>query len=132
MKKQYISYTVLTIVFITLIIAFILYSSPKTFLEDVNADDVASISVFCGSSGKRFTVSNTDEIKYIVGNIKGTPMKRDHISTGYDGFSFRLTFKDPNGNTIDSFIINSDTTVRDDPFFWRSDGGLCFDFLQDL
>ena len=132
MKKQYILYTVLSIVFITLIVAFILYSFPKTFLEDVTADDVASISVFCGSSGKCFTVSNTDEIEYIVGNIQHTPMKRAHISTGYDGFSFQLTFKDSNGNTIDSFMINNDTTVRDDPFFWRSDGGLCFAYLQEL
>ena len=132
MKKKIISYAIIAIVLLALIIVCVWYYSPKTFLKGVNAEDIASISVFNGSTGGRFTVENVGDIRYIVENLQSTPMKRDNISSNYDGFHFKLTFKDANGSVIDSFIINSDTTVRDDPFFYRSDGGLCFAYLQEL
>ena len=73
-----------------------------------------------------------EEIKYIVENIQGIEMKRDNISSNYDGFSFSLSFKDTDGKTIDSFIVNSADTIRDDPFFYRCEGGLCFEYLKSL
>lgn len=59
-------------------------------------------------------------------------MKRDSISVGYSGYSFRVQFMDQNGKVIDSFIINSSNTIRDDPFFYRCDGGLCYDYIKEL
>ena len=41
-------------------------------------------------------------------------------------------YVDENGNEIESFIINSPNTIRKDPFFYRCDGDLCFDFLKEL
>ncbi len=132
MKRKTIVYAIAAIVLVALIIAFVWYFSPKTFLKDIGTGDVASISIFCGSTGKRFTVSDADEIKYIVENIQGANMKRGRISSFYDGFGFSLTFQNASGEAIDYFIINSDTTIRDDPFFYRCDGGLCFAYLQEL
>ena len=31
---------------------------------------------------------------------------------------------------IPVFILNSDNTICKDPFFYRCDGGLCFDYLK--
>lgn len=132
MKKKYILYGIAAVVVIAVIIVCIWYFSPKTFLKNVDASDVSAISVFNGSTGKSFTIENTDEIKYIVENIQSIEMKRDNISSNYDGFSFSLTFKDADGKTLDSFIVNSDDTIRDDPFFYRCDGGLCFEYLKSL
>ena len=98
MKKKYILYGIAAVVVIAVIIVCIWYFSPKTFLKNVDASDVSSISVFNGSTGKSFTIENTDEIKYIVENIHSIEMKRDNISSNYDGFSFSLTFKDADGS----------------------------------
>ena len=132
MKKKYILYGAIALFVIAAIAICIWYFSPRTFLKNTNANDVTSISVFNGSTGKSFVIENTDEIRYIVENIQVVEMKRDNISTNYDGFSFSLTLKNVDGKTIDSFIVNSDDTIRDDPFFYRCDGGLCFEYLKSL
>jgi hypothetical protein len=59
-------------------------------------------------------------------------MTREKVSVGYTGYSFRMNFYDNSGKEIDSFIINSTTTIRDDPFFYRCNGDLCFDYLKEL
>ena len=59
-------------------------------------------------------------------------MKRGNISSNYNGFSYVMTFNGTDGKIIDSFIINSEDTIRDDPFFYRCNGGLCFDYLKSL
>lgn len=132
MKKKYILYVVAAVVLIVVSVVCLWYFYPKTFLKNVDAGDVSAISVFNGSIGKSFTIENADEIKYIVENVQGIEMKRDNISSNYDGFSFSLTFKDADGKTIDSFIVNSNDTIRDDPFFYRCDGELCFEYLKSL
>lgn len=132
MKKRLILYVISAFLLILAITACIWYFSPKTFLKNVDASDVSKISVFNGSSGKSFTIENADEIKYIVENIQGIKMKRGKISSNYDGFCFSLAFKDENGEMIDSFIINSADTIRDDPYFYTCDGKLCFDYLKSL
>ena len=33
-------------------------------------------------------------------------------------------------NIIPVFILNSDNIIRKDPFYYRCDGGLCFDYLK--
>lgn len=132
MKKKYILCGAIALFVIATIAICIWYFSPKTFLKNTNANDVTSISVFNGSTGKSFVIENTDEIRYIVENVQSVEMKRDNISSNYNGFGFLLTLKNVDGKTIDSFIVNSDDTIRDDPFFYRCDGGLCYDFLKSL
>ncbi len=96
-------------------------------------NEIASISVFNGSTGRRMTLEDAGEISFIINNIQTVKMKRGKISSNYDGYSFSLTFKDANGNAIDSFIINSKTVIHDDPFFYESENGeLCLAFLQEL
>jgi hypothetical protein len=43
-----------------------------------------------------------------------------------------MNFYDNSGKEIDSFIINSTTTIRDAPFFYQCKGDLCFDYLNEL
>ena len=105
MKKKYILYGAIALFVIAAIAICIWYFSPKTFLKNTNANDVTSISVFNGSTGKSFVIENTDEIRYIVENVQSVEMKRDNISSNYNGFSFSLTLKNVDGKTIDSFIV---------------------------
>lgn len=108
------------------------YFSPKIFLKGVEASDVESISVFDGNTGKGFVIDDLAEVENIVRNIQDIAMKRDNISVGYSGYRFRISFNNSNGKEIDSFVINSADTIRDDPFFYRCSGDLCFDYLVEL
>ena len=118
-----------------LILLFILgtwYYTPKRFLSGVSSTDVGSIEVFNGSTGNSFTVTKPSQIANIVENIRSVDMKKEKLSSGYDGFVYNLTFKNTDGKTIDSLIINSEYIIRDDPFFYCSSRALCFDYLQEL
>ena len=130
--KQKISLVIIVIVIMAIAIPLTWYFSPKTFLSGTKPSDVKSISVFDGNTGKGFNISDTDEIRYIVENIQGIKLERDNISIGYSGYSFRVRFCNEAGKEIESFIINSANTIRKDPFFYRCDGGLCFDYLKEL
>lgn len=123
---------IVAIVFVLIAALAIWYFVPTTFLSKVNSSDIKSISVFDGNTGERFVFSDTDEIRYVVENIQSTKMKKDTLSIGYLGFSFRISFFDENGKEIESFTINSSNTIRKDPFFYRCDGDLCFDYLKEL
>ena len=131
MKHKKIRFTIAT-VFVLIVALAIWYFIPTTFLSKVNPSDIKSISVFDGNTGERFDFSNADEIHYVVENIQNTKMKKDTLSIGYTGFRFRISFFDRNGKEIESFIINTSNTIRKDPFFYRCDGDLCFDFLKEL
>ena len=101
-------------------------------MSGIEPSDVKSISVFDGNTGNSFEISDTEEIHYIVENIQGIQMEKDKISIGYSGYSFRMKFYNEKGKEIESFIMNSDDTIRKDPFFYRCDGNLCFDYLKEL
>ncbi len=123
---------IIAITFVLAAALAIWYFNTTTFLRKVNPSDIKSISVFDGNTGESFDFSDTDEIRYVVENIQSTKMKKDTLSMGYTGYSFRISFFDKNGKEIENFIINSSNTIRKDPFFYRCDGNLCFDYLKEL
>lgn len=132
-KKKYIVYITTAILVVVFVAITIWYFSPKTFLKDRNSDDISSISIFNGSTGKNFVIEDAGEIEYIISNIQNSKWYRSGISSFHDGYSFNLTFKDKDGKEIDSFIINNQYLIRDDPFFYKStEVPLCYDYLQAL
>lgn len=68
-RKQKILLLLIAIVIVIIVVLAVWYFSPKTFLSGIEATDVKSISVFDGSTGKRFDIDDPEEIKYIVKNI---------------------------------------------------------------
>jgi len=128
MSKRYVSGIILVIILALLVVALSLlgawYFTPKVFLKGVEADEVDRIEVFDGGTGKRFFVDRDSDILAIVESIKSIEMKRGKISSNYDGFAFSLKFLDKDGKVIDSFIINSLNTIRDDPFFYHTGEGV--------
>lgn len=88
--------------------------------------------MFDGNTGTGFTITDSEDIEYIVANIQGISMKRDGISLGRTGYSFKISYINSNDkDVIPVFILNSDNTICKDPFFYRCDGGLCFDYLKE-
>ena len=44
-----------------------------------------------------------------------------------------MTFTDGKGTVVEELIVNSEDTIRQDPFFLTTEeGGLCFDYIWDL
>ena len=93
---------IIAIVFVLIAALVIWYFMPTTFLSKVTPSDIKSISVFDGNTGESFDFSDRDEIRYVVENIQNTKMKKDTLSIGYTGYSFRISFFDENGN---SFVL---------------------------
>lgn len=136
MKKRnliIVSISVIAVVVIVATVIGIWYFTSKTFLKDIDANEIKTISVFNGSTGKRFDIDKEEEIEYIVNNIQGIEMERGGISSYTDGFSYQLSFEDKNGDVVDNLIVNGTHTLRKDPFFYNTqDGGICYGYLQAL
>ena len=124
---------VVSVLLILMIMATVYYFTPKTFGKGVDPMSVDHINVFDGNTGEGFTIDNAEDIKYIVENIQSKPMRRGGVSLGRMGYKFSVVFVDENNKAIvPIFFINSDNTIRKDPFFYHCDGGLCVDYLNNL
>ncbi len=122
-----------SIFFLLLVITAVYYFTPKTFGKGVNPSSVDHINIFDGNTGEGFTVDDPKDIKYIVENIQSKPMRKGGISLGRMGYKFSVVFIDENDKAlVPIFFINSENTIRKDPFFYYCDGGLCVDYLEML
>lgn len=118
---------------VVIVLAIVFYFAPKTFGRNVNPSDVDHINVFDGYTGVGFTIENPEDIQYIVENVQNQSMKRDGISLGRMGYLFSISYIDSNGkDIIPIFFINSDDTIRKEPFFYRCEGQLCVEYLKEL
>ena len=81
--------------------------------------EVMEIVVFNGNSGNATHITEKEQIQHIVENLNGVELKRSKPSLGYMGYSFKVTIYLSDGNEAgdwNNFIINSDDTIRKDPF----------------
>lgn len=130
MKKKFVIPVIATIL---IFLAAIYYFTPKIFGKNVNPSDVNRIEVFDGNTGVGFAIDNPKDIKYIVENIQSHQMKKDGISFGKMGYGLKITCVDDNNKEIiPEIILNSDVTIRKDPFFYKCDGVLCFDYIKEI
>ncbi|MCM1236722.1 MAG: GNAT family N-acetyltransferase [Ruminococcus flavefaciens] len=120
-------------IILLIVLIAIFYFTPKTFGNGIHPSDVDHINVFDGNRGVGFTIDDPEHIQYIVENIQSHPMKRDSLSFGYMGYSFKISYiDDDEKDVIPVFILNSDNSIRKDPFFYTCEGGLCFDYIENL
>ena len=48
------------------------------------------------------------------------------------GYCFKIKYIDSNDKTLLSFILNSKDTIRKDPFFYKCNDELCFEYIKKL
>lgn len=131
MKKKILILVITMLILIFL--AAVFYFTPKTFGKNVNPSDVNHIEVFDGNTGVGFIIDNPEDIKYIVENIQSHKMKKDGISLGVMGYGLRITCVDDNDKAIfPEIILDNNDTIRKDPFFYKCEGGLCFDYINEM
>lgn len=123
----------LTVGLVVAVAARLVWCTPRTFGRGTDAARVDHINVFDGTTGTGFTVTDPEDISYIVENIQSRPVRPAKLSLGYIGYRFSLVYVDENDKAIvPLFYLNGENTIRKDPFFYRCDGGLCVDFLAEL
>ena len=118
---------------VVLLIGIAYYYAPVTFLKGVEPEDIACITIFDGNTGEVSDITGAKDIAYITENIQSIPVRRTGISILEMGYRFRMTFTDEKGGVVEELTVNSEDTIRKDPFFLTTEeGGLCFDYIWDL
>ena len=118
---------------VAVLIAVAYFYAPVTFLKGMDPADVDCITIFDGNTGSVSEVTKSKDVAYIVENLQSVPVRRTGISILEPGYRFRMTFTDGKGTVVEELIVNSEDTIRQDPFFLTTEeGGLCFDYIWDL
>lgn len=121
------------IVFLFIACGLVWWFMPVHFLREVEPEEVASITVFNGSNGDEFEITDLDDISHIVDAIKQISLKKDQYIFGAD-YYYNLTFVDENGEEIDHFGIQNHIYMRRDDFFYRcnEDPSTIAEYLEGL
>lgn len=107
--------------------------TPVQFMQAVNADNIAYLTIASGVNGEEHIIEDIDNIGFVIDNIKSKSMRRTKLSSTYIGVGVKISFWDKQGSVIDTFFINDSTTIRKDPFFYKvTSGTLCYDYLIGL
>ena len=111
------------------------YNLPIKLL-DLEPQNVMEITVFNGNTGKLTHITDEEEIEHIIENLNEVKIKRYKPSVGYSGYSFKMTIYLTDGNEADgwnNFIINSEDTIRKDPFFYRvTEGSIDYEYIESI
>ena len=105
-------------------------------LTDLVPDEVMEIVVFNGNSGETTHITDEQQIQHIIQNLNDVTVKKWKPSVGYTGYSFKITIYLSDGNEADgwnNFIINSEDTIRKDPFFYSVvTGKIDYNYIKSI
>lgn len=123
-------------VLVVLAAGFLLWYNLPIKLLDLEPQNVMEIKVFNGNTGKLTHITDEEEIEHIIENLNDVKIKRYKPSVGYSGYSFKMTIYLTDGNEADgwnNFIINSEDTIRKDPFFYRvTEGNIDYEYIESI
>ncbi len=109
---------------------FIWWNAPSQII-DIEPSEVSKISVFDGNTGESIAITDSTDIKHIINNLNMVSLKKEKISAGYTGYSYRIIVY--NDNVYEEFYINSNKSIRKDPFFYRDNSGeIDYTYIQEL
>jgi len=111
------------------------YQAPINLME-LDHNEVKEIVVFNGNTGNATHITDKEQIQHIVDDLNCVEVKRSKLSVGYAGYSFKVTVYLSDGNEADgwnNFIINSEDTIRKDPFFYSvTKGKLDYNYIENI
>ena len=115
------------------ILGIIWWNVPKRFLKNVKPENVEKIVVFNGNNGHEFTISEAAEIEEFISSVSRVKLQKLKVSLGF-GYAFRIqvVIRSELLPRSYTFMINSDSLIRKDPFFWYDiSESLPFEWLQE-
>lgn len=131
MNKSKIMFSLLGILLIIAVCFGLTYIPHK--IVNIKPSEVSSICIFDGGTGKNIKITNRSDIEYIISNLNSIKFRRDKLSLGYMGYSYRTTIYKNDGSVYKEFIINSRDTIRKDPFFFKDrTNSIDYDYIRNL
>lgn len=125
----------MSVVVIFLVGVIVWYNDPID-LMNLEHNKVLEIAVFNGNTGNTTHITDKEQIQHVIENLNDVELKRGKPSVGYSGYSFKMTIYLLDGNEADdwnNFIINSDDTIRKDPFFYTViEGKIDYDYIKSI
>ena len=125
----------LSVVLILLVGIAVWYNAPID-LMNLDANEVMEIVIFNGNTGNTTHIEDKEQIQHMIDNLNDVEVKRSKLSAGYSGYSFKVTIYLSDGNEADdwnNFIINSDDTIRKDPFFYSvTEGKIDYNYIENI
>ncbi len=90
-------------------------------ITDASGEDVEYIEIFNGNNGERAVIEDPETIAVIMEDLRDVKVQRKRISSGYKGYSLRITIHYKNFTLFPwkEFIVNTSTVLRNDPFFYE-------------
>ncbi len=135
MKNKKIVLIILTLVIAVVGIGLIWYNSSVDMLN-LDVEKVAVIEVQNGNTGEHLEITDQDDIAHLIDQWNSVVLSRGKLSSGYVGYSLRITLLDHDGKELsgmNNFYINTDEVMRIDPFFYDVESGnLSHDYIQEL
>ena len=114
---------------------FIWYTLPVD-LMDLDHKEVLEIVVFNGSSGNATHITDKEQIQHIIDDLNDVKIKRTRPAMGYSGYGYKLSVYLYDGNEAgdwNNFIINSEDTIRKDPFFYSViKGYIDYNYIENI
>lgn len=133
MKKKIIIVLSVMVIFL---VGFCVWYNVPIDLMSLEHNEVLEIVVFNGNTGNTTHIADKEQIQHIIDNLNAVELKRSKPSVGYSGYSFKMTIYLLDGNEADGwndFIINSDDTIRKNPFFYTvSKGKIDYDYIKNI
>ena len=125
----------LSVVLILLVGIAVWYNAPID-LMNLDANEVMEIVIFNGNTGNTTHIEDKEQIQHMIDNLNDVEVKRSKLSAGYTGYSFKVTIYLSDGNEADdwnNFIINSEDTIRKDPFFYSvTKGNIDYSYIENI
>lgn len=135
MKKMKKFFIIGGIVAVVIIAQIIWLNNPIDILNE-DYKGIKEIVIKNGNTGEITHIDDLSEVKYIIDNLNEIELEREGLSIWYSGYSFDTTIYLENGNEyggFNNFIINSDDTIRKDPFFYKvTKGKIDYDYIQKI
>ena len=106
------------------------FLAPQKILH--TNEQVAKITLFDGNSGRSATVTDPEEIAYIVAMFNDKKFSATGIAAFRIGYSVRVRYFDEKGKEILQFIENGETKVRYRGLFYElQDGSIDYTYLEN-
>lgn len=126
---------VLAAVLILILGVAVWYCAPIDLIR-LDPNEVMEIVIFDGNTGNAAHIEDQEQIQHIIDNLNDIEVKRSKPSVGYTGYRFKTTIYLSDGNEADgwnNFIINSDDTIRKDPFFYSVvEGKIDYSYIESI
>ena len=136
MKRKTILLCTCAVLWSILVIGLAWWYTPAAFLSDVAPEDITRIEVCNGTSGEKFTITDRDDITYIVTGIQDTKMRKQEFAKK-DGFVYSMSFYTEKGKAVAQFELNGENVICDGEVTYKTmyDGEfdpLGFQYVQIL